>query len=120
MIFNYEDCNVLNWSQDTTNPEMMTLFFHKFLTYRDFNVDIRIIFTSYCRVRNQKVIVTGNIAIVTENEAAFKQIKLIQESYELCEEKYEDLETQKTKFQNKSTIKIFGEGSHLMFYMDIY
>ena len=30
-------------------------------------------------------------------------MKLIQESYNLCEEKYEDLETQKTKFPNKST-----------------
>ena len=49
------------------------------------------------------LIATGTIAIITENEAAFKQMKLIQESYDLCEDKYEDLETQKTKFQNKST-----------------
>ena len=73
------------------------------LTYKDFDNDKRIIFTSYCRVENQTVMATGTIAIKTENEAAFKQIKLIQESYDLCEEKYEDLETEKTKFQNKST-----------------
>ena len=75
----------------------------EFLTYNDFDIDKRIIFTSYCRIENQTVIATGTIAIITENEAAFKQIKLIQENYDLCEEKYENLETQKTKFQNKST-----------------
>ena len=75
----------------------------EFLTYKDFDIDKRIIFTSYCRVENQTVIATGTIAIITENEAAFKQIKLIQENYDLREEKYENLETQKTKFQNKST-----------------
>ena len=48
------------------------------------------------------MIVTANIAIITVNGAAFKQIKLIQGLYKLCEEKYENLETQKTKFQNKS------------------
>ena len=56
---------------------MMTLFFHKFLTHRDFNVDMRIIFTSYCRVRNQKVIATGNIAIIAENEAALNNFQKI-------------------------------------------
>ena len=24
-IFNYDDCNVPNWSQDTTNPEIMEI-----------------------------------------------------------------------------------------------
>ena len=62
---------------------------------------------SYCRVINQAVIDTGNIAIITENVAAFKQIKLMQELYELCEEKYENLETQETKFQNESSQKYF-------------
>ena len=73
----------------------------EFLTYKDFDIDKRIIFTSYCRVENQTVIATWTIAIITENKAAFKQIKLTQENYDLREEKYEDLETQKTKFQNK-------------------
>ena len=73
------------------------------LTYKDFDIDKKIIFTSYYRVIDQKVIATGNITIITEKEAAFKQIKSIQESYDLYEEKYEDLETQKIKFQNKST-----------------
>ena len=41
------------------------------LTYTDFDVDKRIIFTSYCRVGNQTVIATRNIAIITENEATF-------------------------------------------------
>ena len=75
----------------------------EFLTYKDFDIDKRIIFTSYCRVENRTVIATGTIAIITENEAAFKQIKFIQENYDLREEKYEHLETQKTKFPNKST-----------------
>ena len=65
----------------------------EFLSYKDFDIDKRIIFTSYCRVENQTVIATGTIAIITENEAAFKQIKLIQENYDLREEKYENLET---------------------------
>ena len=71
-------------------------FFHNFLTYKDFNVDKGIFSTSYCRVGNQAVIATRNIEIITENEAAFKQIKLIQEPYDLCVEKYEDSIAQKT------------------------
>ena len=106
-IFNYDDCNVPNWSQDTTNPEMMTLFFHKFLTYGDFNVDIKIIFTSYCRVRNQKVIVTGNIAIITENEAELEQIKLIQELYDLFEDKCEDSIAKKLNSKIKVVYKLY-------------
>ena len=61
-IFNFDYYNVTNWSQDTTNPEIMRHFLHKFLTYKDFNIDKRIIFTSYCRVGNETVIATGNIA----------------------------------------------------------
>ena len=76
----------------------------EFLTYKNLKIDKRIIFISYCRVINQAVIDTGNIAIITENVAAFKQIKLIQELYELCEEKYENSETQITKFQNEGPI----------------
>ena len=78
-----------------------------FLTYKDFDVNKRIIFTTYCKIGNQTVMATGNIAIITENEVAFKQIKQIQELYDLCEEKYEYSKTQKTKLQNKSTLKDF-------------
>ena len=46
-------------------------------------------------MRNQKVIATGSIARITENEAAFKQIKLIQELYDLFEDKCEDSIAQK-------------------------
>ena len=74
-ILNFNEYNVPNWSQDTTNPKMMTQSFHKF----------------------QKVIATGNIAIITENEAALKQIKLIQELYDLFEDKCEDSIGKKTK-----------------------
>ena len=52
------------------------------LTYKDVDIDKRIIFTSYCRVENQTVIATGTIAIITENKAEFGQIKLIQEPYD--------------------------------------
>ena len=38
---------------------------------------------------------TGNIAIITESEAAFKQMKLIQELYDLCEVKYKDSKKKK-------------------------
>ena len=51
----------------------------------------------YCRVGNQTVIATRNIAIITENKAEFGQIKLIQEPYDFCEEKYEDSIAQKKK-----------------------
>ena len=88
---------------------MMTLFFHKFLAYRDFNVDIKIIFTSYRRVRNQKVIATGNIAIITENEAELKQIKLIQELYDLFEDKCEDSRAKKLNSKIKVVKQIFVE-----------
>ena len=46
-------------------------------------------------MENQSI-TTGNIAIITENKAAFKQIKLIQELYGFCKEKYGDLKTKKT------------------------
>ena len=59
----------------------------EFLPYNGFNINRRIIFISYCRIKNQ--------AIITQNKAAFKQIKLIQELYDLCEEKYGDFKTQK-------------------------
>ena len=52
-------------------------------------------FTSHCRV--------GDIAIITEHEAAFKEIKLIQEIYEICETKHVSTETSNARFQNKST-----------------
>ena len=70
-------------------------FFYKLLTYKDFKVDKRIIFTSYCRAENQTVIASRNIVIITENKAVFKQIKLVEESYDLCDEKYEDSIAQK-------------------------
>ena len=55
--------------------------------------------------RNRYVaIATGNIAIIIENKAAFKQVKLIQELYDPCEEKFEDAIAQKSKLQNKSTL----------------
>ena len=38
---------------------------------------------------------------MTKNEAAFEQIKCIQQLYDLCEEKYKDSIVQKTKFQDK-------------------
>ena len=44
---------------------------------------------------NQTVIATRNKAIITENEPEFEQIKLIQEPYDSCEEKYEDSIAQK-------------------------
>ena len=47
------------------------------LTYKYFVINKRITFTSYCRVENQTVIAAGPIAIISENEAAFKQIKKI-------------------------------------------
>ena len=48
-------------------------------------------------MKNQAKIATGNIVIRTENEAAFKQIKLIQELYHLLEDKCEDSIAQKKK-----------------------
>ena len=103
-IFNFDDYNVSNWAPDTTNSEIMRHnFFCKFLPHKDSNVDKRIICTSYCRVRNQTVIATGNIAIITENEAELEQIKLIQESYDLCEENMKIWKHKKLNFQNKST-----------------
>ena len=103
-IYKTKDLGILNYVRilkDLTNK--YGLEEPEFLTYKDFDVNKRIIFTTYCRIENQTVIATGNIAIITETEAAFKQIKLIQELYDLCEEKYEDSRTQKTKIHNKST-----------------
>ena len=103
-IYKTKDLGILNYVRilkDLTNE--YGLEEPEFLTYKDFNVNKRIIFTTHCRLGDHTLIATGNIAIITENDAAFKQIKLIQELYELCEEKYEDSKTQKTKLQNKST-----------------
>ena len=52
----------------------------------------------YCRGENQTVIATGNITIITEDEAAFRKLKLIQELCDLCEGTYEDSIAGKTKF----------------------
>ena len=65
-IFNYENCNVPNWSQDITNPEII----------KDIILTIK---------------TRGPYAIINKNEGEFKKIKLIQELYDICEEKYENL-----------------------------
>ena len=52
---------------------------------------------------NQTVIDTGNIAIITESEAAFEQMKLIQELYDLCEDECEDSIARKSKLQDTDT-----------------
>ena len=40
---------------------------------------------------NQTVIATRNVEIIIQNKAVFKQIKWMQELYDLCEGKYEDV-----------------------------
>ena len=50
----------------------------EFLSHKSFDIDKRIIFIPECRMKNQAKIATGNIAIRSENEAAFKQIKFLQ------------------------------------------
>ena len=52
---------------------------------------------------NRTLIAKRNLAIMTENEAAFKQIKFIQELYDLCEDKYEHSIAQK-KLNSKITV----------------
>ena len=73
------------------------------LTYRDLDDNQTLVFTSYCRMGDQTVIATGDIEIITEHEAAFKQIKLIQEIYDICETQHVTTETSNARFRNKST-----------------
>ena len=49
------------------------------MTLKHFNIDKIIVLILYYKVENRAVIATGNTEIISKNEAAFKQIKLMQE-----------------------------------------
>ena len=84
----------------------------EFVSFKSFNIDKRIIFIPECRMKNQAKIATGNIAIITENEAAFKQIKLMQEFYDLLEEKCTSNNCSKKSTKKTTATRKFFNFSH--------